>query len=342
MRAAGEASVDRTGDPLEESTAASPGGTATDSTENLPVAVDRPLVSDGLRRPVLAASDLDRTLIYSGKAARLGLPPGTRLRESPLFEDLVCVEMYDHKPLSHVTRAALASITRLAELGVLVPATTRTRAQYRRISLPGPPVPYAVTANGGFLLVDGETDDDWTRQVERELATSSHPFAEVQQYMADTFRPEFTSKLRNAEELFCYAVVDRDGLPDGFVDEVSGWAAAHGWRASLQGRKLYVVPVGLRKGAAVAEVARRVGADTVLAAGDSLLDAEMLESATRAVRPAHGELHEVGWQTAGLVVTSTAGATGGQEVAQWLLDETLAVLSGSGVDHAAALGSGSL
>lgn len=330
MRAAGETSVDRTGDLLEESTAASPGGPAADSTENLPVAVDRPVVSAGLRRPVLAASDLDRTLIYSGKAAKLGLPPGTKLRESPLSDDLVCVEMYDHKPLSHVTRAALASIARLAELGVLVPATTRTRAQYRRISLPGPPVPYAVTANGGFLLVDGETDDDWTRQVERDLAASSHPFAEVQQYMADTFRPEFTSKLRNAEELFCYAVVDRDGLPDGFVDEVSGWAAAHGWRASLQGRKLYVVPVGLRKGAAVAEVARRVGADTVLAAGDSLLDAEMLESATRAVRPAHGELHEVGWQTDGLVVTSTAGATGGQEVAQWLLAEALAVLSAAG------------
>ena len=296
--------------------------------ENLPVAVDRPVVSTGLRRPVLAASDLDRTLIYSGKAAKLGLPPGTRLRDSPLYEDLVCVEMYDHKPLSHVTRTALASITRLAELGVLVPATTRTRAQYRRISLPGPPVPYAITANGGFLLVDGETDDDWTRQVERELAASSHPFAEVQQYMADTFRPEFTSKLRNAEELFCYAVVDRDALPEGFVAEVSAWAAAHGWRASLQGRKLYVVPVGLRKGAAVAEVARRVGAETVLAAGDSLLDAEMLESATRAVRPAHGELHEVGWQTEGLVVTATAGATGGQEVAQWLLDEALAVLDG--------------
>jgi hypothetical protein len=322
-------SADLTGDTLDDAAAGTSDETTVDQAENLPVAVDRPVVSAGLRRHVLAASDLDRTLIYSGKAAKLGLPPGTKLRESPLYEDLVCVEMYDHKPLSHVTRTALASITRLAELGVLVPATTRTRAQYRRISLPGPPVPYAITANGGFLLVDGETDDDWTRQVERELAASSHPFAEVQQYMADTFRPEFTSKLRNAEELFCYAVVDRAALPDGFVAEVSAWAAAHGWRASLQGRKLYVVPVGLRKGAAVAEVARRVGAETVLAAGDSLLDAEMLESATRAVRPAHGELHEVGWQTEGLVVTATAGATGGQEVAQWLLDEALAVLGKS-------------
>ena len=65
--------------------------------------------------------------------------------------------------------------------------------------------------------------------------------------------------------------------------------------------------------------ARRVGAETVLAAGDSLLDGEMLESATRAIRPAHGELHDVGWTTPGLTVTPSAGAAAGEEIAAWLL-----------------------
>lgn len=115
MTAADQTSADLTGDTLDDAAAGTSDETSVDPSENLPVAVDRPVVSAGLRRPVLAASDLDRTLIYSGKAAKLGLPPGTKLRESPLYEDLVCVEMYDHKPLSHVTRTALASITRLAE-----------------------------------------------------------------------------------------------------------------------------------------------------------------------------------------------------------------------------------
>lgn len=276
--------------------------------------------------PVIAASDLDRTLIYSGKAVKLGLPPGAKLKSTPLYEDLVCVEMYKDAPLSHVTRAALATITELNELGVLVPATTRTRAQYHRITLPGPPPRYAVTANGGFLLVDGVADAAWSARVATVLAETSHPFAEVDGYMHAVCKPEWTKKVRSAEDLFCYAVVEREKMPDGFVEEVTDWAREHGWRASLQGRKLYLVPNELRKGSAVAEVARRVGADTVLAAGDSLLDAEMLESATAAIRPAHGELHDVSWITPGLAITLSAGATGGEQIAQWLLDGAQDVL----------------
>lgn len=267
--------------------------------------------------PVIAASDLDRTLIYSGKAARLGLQPDADPTE--LLRDLACVEIYESKPLSHVTQAAHRSIAALAALGVLVPATTRTRSQYKRITLPGPPARFAVTANGGFILVDGHADKAWTAQVARVLADSSHPYAEVEGYMQSVFKPEWTRKLRGAEGLFCYAVVHRSDVPEGFVEEVTEWAQAHGWRASLQGRKFYLVPDELRKGSAVAEVARRVGAGTVLAAGDSLLDAEMLETATHAIRPAHGELHDVGWTTPGLTVTPSAGAAAGEEIAAWLL-----------------------
>src|SRR5690606_23110906 len=122
----------------------------------------------------------------------------------------------------------------LAELGVLVPATTRTRAQYRRITLPGPPARFAVTANGGFILVDGHADTAWTAEVTRVLAASSHPYAEVEGYMQGVFKPEWTRKLRGAEGLFCYAVVHRSSVPEGFVEEVTEWARAHGWRASLQ------------------------------------------------------------------------------------------------------------
>ena len=54
--------------------------------------------------------------------------------------------------------------------------------------------------------------------------------------------PEFTVKLRNASDLFCYAVVHPSRVPDGFVDDLTAWAAERGWRTSMQGRKLYWVP----------------------------------------------------------------------------------------------------
>ncbi len=62
------------------------------------------------------------------------------------------------------------------------------------------------------------------------------------------------------------------------------------------------------------EVARRAGADTTLAAGDSLLDADLLLAADRAWRPGHGELAEEGWTAPGLTVLPERGVVAGEEI----------------------------
>ena len=83
---------------------------------------------------------------------------------------------------------------------------------------------------------------------------------------------------------------------------------------------MYCLPDGLTKAAAAAEVARRTGATTTLAAGDSLLDAELLRAADRSIRPAHGELHDARWSAPGTAVTAASGIAAGQEIAEWLLE----------------------
>jgi len=65
---------------------------------------------------------------------------------------------------------------------------------------------------------------------------------------------------------------------------------------------------------------RRTGSDHLVAAGDSLLDSELLAVADRAVRPAQGELADEEWTTPGLHVTSAPGVMGGEELVRWLLD----------------------
>ncbi len=89
---------------------------------------------------------------------------------------------------------------------------------------------------------------------------------------------------------------------------------------SLQGRKVYAVPAGLSKAAAVQRLADRLGSRVLLAAGDSLLDRGLLElvlaAGGAAVRPAHGELHDLGWT--GCHVTVAAGAHAGEELLGWL------------------------
>src|SRR5664279_4505883 len=253
-------------------------------------------------------------MIYSRKARALG-------RDDRC---VVCVEMHEGKPASFMTADAADLLTSLTTSAVVVPVTTRVDEQYRRVRLPGPPPAYAITANGGVVLVDGEPDRDWSRRIERTLA-AGFPLEGVWQQIGHVCHPEFTLKLRNAADLFCYAVVRPNRLPSGFVDDVSGWAAERGWRISLQGRKLYWVPEQLTKSAAVAEVAARAGCEVVLAAGDSLLDVDLLLAADRGIHPLHGELYEQGWSAPTVACTQSTGTRAGEEIVAWFATELSAV-----------------
>ena len=253
---------------------------------------------------VLCASDLDRTLIYSAAAIERWGGGG----------ETVAVERYRDVDTSFMTAAAATVLSTLS--AVLVPVTTRTTAQLARVRLPGPAPRWAVAANGGVLLQDGVPDGSWTRNVQRRLRAAA-PLARVADDARAACRPEWTSAVRVAEDLFCYAVLDPASLPEDFVAAQRAQAAELGWTVSLQGRKLYWVPTALTKSAAVAEIAHRAGATSVLAAGDSLLDADLLDAADHGVLARHGELAESGWQATHVQLTERCGIAAGEEIVGW-------------------------
>ncbi|AZM62531.1 MULTISPECIES: HAD family hydrolase [unclassified Streptomyces] len=257
--------------------------------------------------PAVVASDLDRTLIYSAAALALTMPDARAPR-------LLCVEVHESRPLSFMTETAAQLLTDLGDQAVFVPTTTRTRKQYQRINLPGPPPAYAICANGGHLLVEGETDRDWHARVLARLADECAPLAEVREHLLRTADPVWLRKHRVAEDLFVYLVVERELLREEWVKELAVWAENRGWTVSLQGRKIYAVPKPLTKSAAMREVARRTGADLTLAAGDSLLDADLLLAADRGWRPGHGELAEADWTAPAIRTLPERGVLAGERI----------------------------
>jgi hypothetical protein len=257
--------------------------------------------------PVLVASDLDRTLIYSAAALALTMPDARAPR-------LLCVEVHESRPLSYMTETSAQLLTELGDVAVFVPTTTRTRKQYERINLPGPAPKYAICANGGHLLVDGVSDPDWHAQVQARLAEQCAPLAEVQDHLMATASPAWVRKHRIAEDLFAYLVVERELLPEEWVKELAVWAENRGWTVSLQGRKIYAVPKPLTKSAAMHEVARRTGAELTLAAGDSLLDADLLLAADRGWRPGHGELADADFSAPAISALPERGVLAGERI----------------------------
>lgn len=263
-------------------------------------------------KPVLIATDLDRTMIYSRNAFAAAGP------------ETICVEYLDGAPLSYMTVAAAAAMTELAAVAAVLPTTTRTIAQFDRIRFPGAPWPFAVTSNGGNILVDGVPDAQWRRTVDTAVRAGGATLAEIGAALRDRIDDSWVLKYREADELFCYLVVDLAVMPPEFLAEWDSWCRPLGWSASRQGRKIYTMPTAVCKSRAVAEVRARLVATgrldpaaPTLAAGDGALDAEMLRAADRGIRPRHGELEELGWSHPGIDVTSATGILAGEEIVDW-------------------------
>ncbi|GAA0804568.1 HAD family hydrolase [Spirilliplanes yamanashiensis] len=258
----------------------------------------------------VVATDLDGTLLFSQRAMAAG-------SRRPPAKDLVPVDVEGGRTYAYMTTAVIRDWARLAGAGALVPATTRSVPQYRRLRLPGPPPHIAIVCNGARLLVGGEAEPAWEHRVRRRMR-GGVAFDVVWREATGWYHRHPFAALRAVEDLFMYLTVREraDWLTD-VAAQAAAWAGGVGWRASLQGRKLYLLPRTLDKAAAVAHAAERLAADRLVAGGDSLLDAGMLRAADAAIRPAHGELHSTGFALPHCRTTREAGAAAGDEIIAW-------------------------
>jgi hypothetical protein len=240
--------------------------------------------------------------------------------------ELMCVEEINGVPASFMTEGAAHGLAALSKIADVVPVSTRSPEQFARLRLPTTSR-RAVLANGGLLYVDGQVDSTWSAVLAARLRAAT-PFDEVWRHVHSACDPQWTTRIRGVRELLCYAVLERGQVPDSFVLHERAWASARGWRTSLQGRKLYWVPAVLTKAAAVAEIADRIGTEVVLAAGDALLDADLLEYADRGVFPSHGELADAQWSAPGVSQVPGRGVIGGQQIVEWLAEAVAATMAG--------------
>lgn len=239
----------------------------------------------------MVTTDLDRTLIFSPRAtAELGggLPRSV-------------VEVLDGRVISEMADVVRDGLVRLARLPVaeftLVPTTTRTVRQVERIDLPFTPR-FLIAGSGGVVLEDGRVDRAWAAATARRLRDCA-PAAEVRNVLDALVADGTLLRAYTADDQFCYAIVDPEHFGPRSAEELASALLPGSWRVAHQGTKVYVLPDALHKAHAIDYVRHRLAQDlgavpTLLAAGDTWLDAEMLELADRGWVPARSEIASAG------------------------------------------------
>lgn len=233
---------------------------------------------------VVLASDLDRTLIHPVKTVPAGWEDEAKV-----------VEIYRERGITTASPVALAGLAELAAGGAFVPVTTRSRAQLERITdvwgLVGDG--WAVCANGATILRGGVEDAEWLAEIDRRCADcASVPDARAafEREVGSPERCAWMPLLRDCDDRFLYCTLVLADAPADLEALATQVMEPLGWRAVLHGRKLYVLPVPLCKGRAVAWLRERIGAEYVLGAGDSALDLELVVSADEGWVPRDAEL----------------------------------------------------
>ncbi len=209
---------------------------------------------------IIFSSDLDNTLIYSYK--------------HDIGFNKRCVEWFENREISFMDRESIEVLRRIQEKVVFVPNTTRSVEQYKRINLGVNDSEYALVCNGGVLLYKGCFDRDWYME---SLSLIEDGKEEIEKSMGLLKKDgNVCFEIRCIEGLFVFTKSEQ---PVWTVDFLRSKLDESKVDVFNNGSKVYVLPKELSKGKAILRLKKKLSADKIIAAGDSLFDISMLMAA---------------------------------------------------------------
>lgn len=209
-------------------------------------------------KKIIIATDLDNTLIHSYKHRNIGD---------------VCVEEYRDKEQSFMTKRTIELLREIIKKAEVVPITTRSVAQYKRIKWPDGCEPrLAVTTNGAVLMKDGIKDKKWC--LDYKSITSPWGDELKKQYTYWSPLQSYSSCNVVDESYLCLCCKEKADKYDVFY-----YQDKTDLQVEISGRKIYFFPLNLDKGKALMKLRGYLQGCIVYAAGDSNIDIPMLKKA---------------------------------------------------------------
>lgn len=188
-------------------------------------------------------------------------------------DDDVCVEYLDGNEQSFMSRKAIELLREVRKYIEVIPVTTRSILQYKRIEWPeGCEPEYAITTNGGILLHNRGIVPDWITDVCCGVEFVMD-IAEIKRLFNIYKRNErFTSKRIVDDNFLFFALPDTTGI-EPIVAEIKAQTYLP---VMYSGRKIYVLPKAITKEKVVENLKKKFEINHVFSAGDSEMDMGML------------------------------------------------------------------
>jgi hydroxymethylpyrimidine pyrophosphatase-like HAD family hydrolase len=262
------------------------------------------------------ASDLDSTLIYSARHCEL-------ISSEKLFP----VDFYNNNNCSFITSSIQHKLEHINESMLFVPVTTRSPDQYKRMKYFYDVIKpkYAVVANGGIILRDGIELKSWS-DISSTKLKGLVSVKNMMQLCSFFLQMDFVISYKTCEDLFIYSIVDVDKLANAtskgqidlnYLEILRSFCGAYNYSVSKQGKKVYIVPNCVNKYDPIKYIMKLENINTLLSAGDSLLDYPLIKNSTYGIIPAHGELlcsPPVENFTDTVYITKESGIFAGEEI----------------------------
>lgn len=204
-------------------------------------------------------TDLDNTMIYSYHRG--------------IDKPKIVVEHLDGREQSFMTEFAYAFFSSSDWLDV-VPVTTRTEHQYSRIECSEKlRFKYAIVCNGGKLLVGGKEDLEWSNKTDilvRDCYDSLEHASDLLSHLCSV------ETVHRPERYMSYV---KCSDPESVYTEIRKLVNLNKVNVQRDDRKVYLFANGISKGEAVERFMQERKTETILSAGDNMMDISMLNKA---------------------------------------------------------------
>lgn len=250
---------------------------------------------------MLFATDLDRTVVFSAKFWN-----GEK--------DVISIDKTKPNETSFLTNKSIELMKEIDRKGYFIPVTTRSRSDFQRLFPIGDFAPKnAVLANGGIVYINGQLDINWEQILKEKIGDVENSLKSASTLIKRFFPTEKVTKMKIDHNLFWRVVVNDQSIVPQVEELLREPLNEINYSFYNTGNKCYIIHNAISKWEALKYLADKLGEEKIIAAGDSLMDLEMIQKSDIGITPRHGEILEKGQQS-GLIITDNTGVLAGEEI----------------------------